>query len=164
MKKKVLVWDCTLASGQSHQDLNYIYHTVTCTLANSNKAHVNRLYGEQQKFILIRIIIIIIILLLLLLHTFIMRYCHPSCLATVEWIWSVRQCTISNLPTVIVCLLGSSTNPTKGYFKPYQSIERLIIKNNTNKDDRKNKPDVVLGGSTWNSTVDFPKAFHIRHV
>ena len=36
-----------------------------------------------------------------LLHTFITRYCHPSCLATLEWIWSARQCTISNLPTVI---------------------------------------------------------------
>ena len=37
-----------------------------------------------------------------------MRYLHPSCLATLEWMWSARQCTINNLPTVIILVPFSS--------------------------------------------------------
>ena len=47
-------------------------------------------------------------LLLLLLLVFITRYLHPSCLATLEWIWSARQCTSNNLPTVIIRVPFSS--------------------------------------------------------
>ena len=47
-------------------------------------------------------------LLLLLLLVFITRYLHPSCLATLEWIWSARQSTINNLPTVIIRVPFSS--------------------------------------------------------
>ena len=49
-----------------------------------------------------------LLLLLLLLHIFITRYRHPSCLATLEWIWRARQCTINNLPTVIIRVPFSS--------------------------------------------------------
>ena len=66
--------------------------------------------------------------------------------------------------TVIVYQLGRFTNPTKSYFRTQHSEQMFSIKNNKNKDDSKNKPDVVLGGSTWNSTVEFPKAFRIRQV
>ena len=43
-----------------------------------------------------------ILLLLLLLHTFITLYCHPTCLAKLEWIWSARKCTISNRPQLLI--------------------------------------------------------------